>query len=105
MASDNSNCIEQQALRTTQGIMRMFACYETVMVEMKRFCVARFQCLISSSHLQGLVFIIGDNNPNDPHTVQWEVSPPSTLIRLSDFILSINFVSINIYFIWSKQII
>jgi len=91
MASDNSKCIEQQTLRTTHGIMRMFACYETVMVEMKRFCVARFQCFISSSHLQGLVFILGDDNPHDPRTVQWEVSPPSTIIPLSGFILPINF--------------
>ena len=79
MASDNSNCIEQQAPRTTH-IMRMFACYETVMVEMKWFRVARFQCFTSSSRLQGLVFIIGDDNKDDPRTVQWEVSPPSTLI-------------------------
>jgi hypothetical protein len=78
----------------------MFACYETVIVEMKkRFCVASFQCLISSSHLQGLVFTIGDDNPDDSRTIQWEVSSQSTLIRLPDFILPINFLSINIYFI------
>jgi len=91
MASDNSNCIEQQALRSTHGIMGMFACYETVMVEKKRFCVARFKSLISSTYLQGLTFIVGDDNPDDPRTVQWEVSPPSTLIPLSNFILPINF--------------
>ena len=71
--------------------MRMFACYEIVMVEMKRFCVARFQCLISWCHLQGLVFFIGNDNLDDPRTVQWKVSPPSTRIRLSVFILPINF--------------
>jgi len=90
VGSDNSNCIEQQALRNTQGIMRTFACYGTVIGETKWFCVARFQCLISSSHLQRLVFIVGDDNGDDPRTARWEVSPPSTLVPLSDFILPTN---------------
>jgi hypothetical protein len=91
MVSDDSNCIEQQALQTTHNIMRMFACYETVMVEKKRLCVARFQYLISSSYCQGLVFIAGDDNPDDPRIVQWEVYLPSTRIRLLDLILPTNF--------------
>ena len=90
MASDNSNCIEQQAVRTIHAIMRVFACYGNVMVEMKRFCVSRFQCLISTSHLQGFEFIVGDDNPDDPRTVQWEVCAPSTVTTLSNFILPIN---------------
>jgi hypothetical protein len=70
--------------------MRMFACYETCGWN-EEGLFALFQCLISSSHIQGLVFNIGDDNPDDLRTVQWAVSAPSTLILSSDFILPIHF--------------
>jgi hypothetical protein len=41
---------------------------------------------------------IGDHNPDDPRTVQWEASPPSTLILLSDFILPIRFCKYKFIF-------
>jgi hypothetical protein len=87
MASDNSSCIEQQAVASTHGIMRMFACYETAVVEMKRFGVDRFQCLISASHLQGLTFNIGDYNSDDPHTVQLGVVTVGFIIGCWDYTL------------------
>jgi hypothetical protein len=52
---EDINSKQQQAATDTQGTMKMLACCDEVLKENKRSCVTRLQCLISSSHLQGLV--------------------------------------------------
>ena len=43
------------AAATGQGVMKMFVCCVKILEEKKWSFSARLQCLISASHLQGLV--------------------------------------------------
>jgi hypothetical protein len=43
---------EQRAVTIKQGVNRVIACYEETVQVKNSCCLARLQCLITSSHLQ-----------------------------------------------------